>query len=181
MKKNSLLFIFILQSCFVSAQKPLFIGINPSFTFEKRYGKGEYDVNILPLVLQIPINERVDIRFATIYNYGVRINGNSVQHRGLELALPIFILEEKDASGPSEGFYIAPVVSFSRNRWDGYYHQGLYAEPGYFFKLGKKGGLSIGAQMGATYFRHPNINHPQRTLVRSHFGLKFIIGGWLGG
>lgn len=166
-------FFFLNQE--TSAQKkPLFIGINPSLTIEKDYDRGEYDINILPLVFQIPLNERLDLRFTTIYNYGIRNYGNRFFHAGLETALPVFF-KEKSADSPSEGFYVAPILSLSRNRFDKYYNSGIWFEPGYMFLIGKKMGLSLGVQFGATYFSHKH----NRDIIKSHFGLKVILGGWL--
>lgn len=159
----------------LSAQKkPVFIGINPSLTIEKDYNRGEYDINILPLVVQFSLSEKADLRFTTIYNYGIRQFGNRFYHAGIETAIPIFF-KQKDISNASEGFYIAPVISLTRNRFDKYTNTGLWIEPGYFFLIEEKIGLSVGVQFGATYFTHKN----SRDILRNHLGVKVILGGWI--
>lgn len=102
-----------------------FIGVNPSLTVEPFYEKGEMDINIFPLVYQRPFSKRFDIRLTSIFNLGIRNNGNEISHFGLETALPIFFKAKEDKKESSKGFFVAPVLSLTRNRIEEHNNVGL--------------------------------------------------------
>lgn len=67
--------ILILTAILVICKNPLlaqddkrfnFIGINPSVTVEPFYDKGEFDINIFPIVYQRSLTKRLDIRLTSI-------------------------------------------------------------------------------------------------------------------
>ena len=63
--------LLLISQTFVLAQekRPVFIGLQPSFTRETFYEEGEFDINIVPLMVQVPIDKMVDIRFTSEVNY----------------------------------------------------------------------------------------------------------------
>jgi len=69
--KFILFHLLILNSLNIFSQerKPIFLGIQPGITKEEFYEKDEFDVNVVPLVFQIPISIKFDFRFVTIANY----------------------------------------------------------------------------------------------------------------
>lgn len=151
------------------------LGINPSVTVEPFYEKGELDINVVPLVFQKTLTRRLDLRFVSVLNLGIRNSGNQISHVGLETTLPIYLAAKEDKTIPSRGFYVAPGVSFTRNRLGGHTNSSLFLEPGYQLLISPKISLTFGLQVGRTYFVYDN----EATKSGGHFGFKLIIGYWL--
>ena len=156
-------------------KKHNFIGLNPSVTVEPFYDKGELDVNIFPLVYQRTLTKRLDIRFTSIVNLGIRNIGNEISHFGFETALPLFIKQKETKNEISNGFFIAPILSVARNRVEEHNNLGVWIEPGYNLLLESNFAMTFGLQLGGTYFAFDN----GQTNWGNHFGVKIIIGKWL--
>lgn len=152
-----------------------FIGLNPGVTVEPDYAKGEMDVSIVPLVYQRPVTNRLHLRLISVVNYGVRNTGNQLSQIGMDTALPVFLGSGKNSYEPPKGFYVAPVISLTRNRMDGHNALGLWTEAGYHFLFKSKVAIMFGLQFGATHFAYDD----DQTKWGSHFGVEFIIGRWL--
>ncbi len=153
---------------------PHFFGINPSVTVESFYEKGEFDVNVFPFVYQRPITDRMDLRFTTILNLGVRNSGNEISHFGIETAIPIFLKKKESKTDFSKGFFIAPILSFTRNSIEETNNLGIWIEPGYNLLFDNKFAMSFGLQLGGTYF----IYDTGENKWGNHFGVKIIFGRW---
>lgn len=151
-----------------------FIGINPSVTVEPYYNKNEYDISIFPLIYQRTLTRRIDIRFTSILNLGVRNNGNNISHLGLETAFPIFFKKKQTGDEISNGFYIAPILCLSRNRFEQHNNLGLWVEPGYNLLFSNRFAMTFGLQFGGTYFAYDN----KSTNWGNHFGIKITLGKW---
>jgi hypothetical protein len=161
----------------LNAQKertPQFIGINPSITVEPFYEKGELDVNVFPFVYQRHISRRLDIRLTSVLNLGLRNTGNTISHFGLETAIPVFFKKRETKLECSRGFFIAPVLSLTRNRLEDHNNVGVWAEPGYHLLFESQFAMSFGLQLGATYFNYDT----GQTKWGNHFGVKIIFGRW---
>lgn len=156
-------------------KKACFIGLNPSITVEPYYEKGELDLNILPLVFQKTLTERIDFRASTIFNYGLRNTTNEISHFGGQIALPIYLKMKENLTSPSKGFYCAPGMGFARNRIEGHTNIGFWLEPGYTLMVSDTWSISIGAQLGATHFNYDNGTQKWD----QHFGIKIVFGNWL--
>lgn len=152
-----------------------FIGLNPSLTVEPFYEKGELDVNIFPLVYQRPLTKRFDIRFTTICNLGIRNQGSEISHVGMETAFPIFFKSKEDKKESSKGFFIAPIISTTRNRIEEHNNLGIWIEPGYNLLFENNFSMSFGLQLGGTYFHYDNGG----AMWGNHFGVKIIFGKWI--
>ncbi len=152
-----------------------FIGINPSVTVEPFYEKGELDINIFPLVYQRSLTKRFDIRLTSILNLGIRNNGNEISHFGFEAGLPIFFKAKENPKEISKGFFVAPILSLTRNRFEEHNNLGLWIEPGYNLLFDNNFAMTFGLQFGGTYFGYDN----GQTKWGNHFGIKIIIGKWL--
>ncbi len=176
--------IIILAAILVIYQNPLlaqedkrftFIGINPSVTVEPFYDKGELDINIFPLVYQRSFTKRVDIRLTSILNLGIRNSGNEISHYGFETGFPIFFKPKETKSEISKGFFVAPILSLTRNRIEEHNNLGLWIEPGYNLLFDNNFAMTFGLQVGGTYFAYDS----GQTNWGNHFGIKIIIGKWL--
>lgn len=152
-----------------------FIGINPSVTVEPFYEKGEFDLNVFPFVYQRSATKLVDIRLTSILNLGIRNEGNRISHYGFEAGFPVFFKRKETIKEVSKGFFIAPLVSVSRNSIEAHNNLGLWVEPGYNLLFEKNYAMSFGLQLGGTYFDYDN----GQTTWGNHFGVKIIIGKWL--
>jgi len=176
--KNLLCFLLLLGWYFNFSAQTLtatnFLGLNPSITIEPFYEKGEFDVNVCPLVYQRVITRRIDIRLNSIVNLGIRKNGNALSHLGLELAVPIFFKKKENKNETSKGFYCAPLLSVSANQRERQNNFGFWAEPGYHLLFENNFALSFGLQVGATYIKSALGDE----FLGSHFGGKVIFGKW---
>jgi hypothetical protein len=153
---------------------PNFFGINPSITVEPYYNKGEFDVNILPLVWQKPLFYRMDLRLTSILNLGVRETGNVISHYGMEFA-GVFLMKRKtEKSDCSSSWFAAPIISVSHNNIENRSSVGLWLEPGYAILFDNKFALSLGIQFGATSF----ISEQNEVSWGNHFGFKVVFGKW---
>lgn len=173
------LFIALLATCggrlnAQEAQRYFFIGINPSVTVEPFYEKGEFDVNIFPLVYQRPLTRRLDLRLTSVANLGVRANGAAMSHFGGEAALPVFFRAKDSRKERSSGFFVAPIVSLTRNRVEQHNNLGLWLEPGYNLLFENGFALAFGLQLGGTYFAYDD----GQTSWGNHFGINIIFGRW---
>jgi hypothetical protein len=176
--------IIILTTILIVCKTPLyaqedkkfnFIGLNPSVTVEPFYDKGELDINIFPLVYQRTLTKRLDIRLTSILNLGIRNTGNEISHFGFETGLPIFFKQKETKNEISKGFFIAPILSVTRNRIEEHNNLGLWIEPGYNLLFDNNFAMTFGLQLGGTYFAYDN----GQTKWGNHFGVKIIIGKWL--
>ncbi len=157
-------------------KRAAFIGLNPSVTVEPFYEKGELDVNIFPLIYQKTLSRRTDIRVSSILNFGVRNMENEISHYGAQISFPMYFKKKELLSSPSESFYIAPGIGCTRNRIELHTNFGFWAEPGYHLKITEKWTISFGVQLGATHFSYDDNTQKWG----NHFGIKIIIGRWLG-
>jgi hypothetical protein len=152
-----------------------FFGINPSVTVEPFYEKGELDINIFPLVFQRTLTKSIDFRLTSILNFGLRNNGNEISHFGFESGLPIFFKPKESKKEISKGFFMAPILSLTRNKIGEHNNLGLWIEPGYNLLFENNFAMTFGLQLGGTYFAYDN----GQTKWGNHFGIKIIIGKWL--
>ena len=73
MKLPAIILLIICTFQISAQEKPAnLLGFNPSLTVEPFYDKGEFDVNIFPLVFMHTLSIRTDLRFTTILNLGIR-------------------------------------------------------------------------------------------------------------
>lgn len=152
-----------------------FVGINPNVTVEPFYDKGELDISIFPLVYQRPLTKRFDIRLNLILNLGIRNNGNEISHFGFETGFPIFFKPKENKIEISKGFFVAPILSVTRNRVEEHDNLGFWIEPGYNLLFDNNFAMTFGLQLGGTYFTYDN----GQTKWGNHLGIKIIIGKWL--
>lgn len=155
-------------------KSPDFFGINPSITVEPYYNKGEWDVNILPWVWQKPISKRIDLRFNSILNLGIRNTGNVISHFGLEIAAPVFLRKKSQKNECSKDWFIAPILSLTQNATENRSHVGIWCEPGYSLLFENRFAVSFGLQLGMTSF----ITQQSEVTWGNHFGFKIIFGKW---
>lgn len=155
-------------------QKACLIGINPSITVEPFYKTGECDINILPLVYQRTLTKRTDIRFSSIFNYGIRNTTNRISHFGCQIAMPVFLNAKDSLQTPSKGLFLAPGIGITRNTMEKHTNAGIWIEPGYNLLIKNKWSFSFGIQIGATHFNYDNGIRKWG----NHFGVKIIIGCW---
>jgi hypothetical protein len=151
-----------------------FLGLNPSVTVEPFYEKGEFDVNILPIVYQKHFSKRFDFRVSSTVNYGIRKSSNSITHIGGQLAFPVYFKKSEDNENPNNGFFVAPGMGFTRNREEHHTNIGFWLEPGYNLLFSEDWIISFGMQFGATYFNYDSLED----LWGNHFGVKIFFGKW---
>ena len=156
-------------------KRAFMLGINPSISVETYYDQGELDINIFPGVMQLTIDKRIDLRFITLFNIGIRNDKSGFSQMGIEGALPIFLKAKEELSNHSSGFYAAPVISLSKSKIDDNVHFGLWAEPGYQLGINENFSMILGVQAGATYISY----NSGPASWNSHLGLKVIIGWWM--
>ena len=152
-----------------------FLGIQPSITIEPFYEDGELDVNILPIVLEFPIGNRVDFRILPLMNYHFGGEEQGLSDVGFFTVLPIFFKSQEESRYPF-GFYAGPVLGLGRNLINDHYTTTLAVEPGYFFETKKRFSISLGLQLGSSFFAYDA--KPNKWVF--HWGPKVSFGFWLG-
>ena len=177
MKRISILafiLFYSINSSIAQQRKPIFIGFQPGITQEKFYEKDEFDVNVIPVVFQIPLNKHIDLRFTTIGNYHFGGEENGFSDLGFQVLAPYFLKKKESTHAISKGFYIAPVGGYGRNLINDHGTYVLAAEAGYLFPTSRSFTLSLGIQFGGSYFDYDE----EPDLWRQHFGFKINLGFW---
>lgn len=169
----SILFLISIQ-LLSQEKRPVFIGLQPGITKEQFYERDEFDINVIPLVFQIPLSQRLDFRFVTIANYHFGTT-NAFSDIGFQSIFPFYFKKKETTNSLSSGFYAGPVLGAGRNLINDHYTTTLALEPGYMFKTSKRFSLTLGLQLGASYF---NYDYQPNKWV-SHFGVKINLGLWV--
>jgi hypothetical protein len=107
-------------------------------------------------------------------NYGIRNEKDQISHMGLEVGVPVFFKKKEERVEISKGFFLAPILSLTRNNEANHTNIGTWMEPGYNILFENKFALSLGLQIGGTYF----IYESSANTWRNHFGVKVIFGKW---
>lgn len=161
----SMSIIIVLLSSILNAGE-VYIGIEPSFVKEPFYVEGEYDINLLPLVVEAEISDDFSLRLVTLmtYHFG---GTEGFYDKGIEVALPYYLGDKN-----LEGFYIAPIVNLVRNDLSLYKSTTLAGEIGYAFLFDDGFSLIAGFQYGETtfYYDSGSIDPVE------HMGLKVRLG-----
>ena len=84
----------------------------PDITVERDYEKGEFDLNIAPLVVQYYLGPKLALKAASIVNLHVH-EGSEISHLGGQLSLPVYFLAHKESF--ASGIYLAPVFGLTHN------------------------------------------------------------------
>lgn len=168
-------FLLITNTIYSQEGRAFMLGLNPSITVEQFYEQGELDINIFPAVIQLSLNNRIDLRFITLFNVGIRKDVSGFANIGIETALPVYFKKKESLSKPSKGFYTAPVLSIAGNKLDQNTHIGVWLEPGYHLSISESFSMVFGVQAGATYIDYKS----GEDIFAGHFGLKVILGWWM--
>lgn len=176
--KNYLILFSLITLClnqlYSQEKRPVFIGLQPSFTKETFYEKDELDINIIPLMVQIPVGKQIGLRFTSEVNYHFGPT-DGISDVGGQIVMPIYFRKKENAKNMSHGFYAGPVLGLGQNLLDDHNTLTIAVEPGYMFKANKSFTLALGLQLGASYFDY--FNKPNAWY--SHFGFKINIGFWV--
>lgn len=167
-------FLLLTSNIIGQEKKTFLVGFQPGITVEPFYEKGEFDINVLPLIIQIPLSKRIDMRFVSLANYHFGTE-NGFSDIGINTILPIFLKKKESLIDPSKGFYLGPVLGLGRNLINNHFTITTAGEIGYMFKTEKRFTFSLGIQLGGSYFMYDN----EPAVWRQHFGPKINLGWWL--
>ena len=168
--------LYLITSSIIYAQdkRPVFIGLQPSFTKETFYEKNEFDINVIPLIVQVPVGKRIDLRATSEVNYHFGPS-DGISDVGAQFVMPIYFKKKENTKAMSHGFYAGPVLGLGTNLIDDHNTLTLAVEPGYMFKPNKRFSIALGLQLGASYFDYFN----KSNTWYSHIGFKINIGFWV--
>lgn len=154
--------------------RPFFLGFQPAVTKEPFYEPNAFDVNVLPLVIQFPVSKLADLRLTTIASYHIG-KVSAVSDIGFQVIAPIYVLPKKEGINErSRGFYLGPLLGVGRNLKNDHLTITCGVEPGYLFPAKNRFTVSLGLQLGGSYFIYDERNN----ILRSHFGFKVNLGFW---
>ncbi|MFC2090359.1 hypothetical protein ACFLT1_06240 [Bacteroidota bacterium] len=167
-------FLLFANNLIGQEKNPLFIGFQPGITIEPFYEKGEFDINLIPFVVELPLSKRIDMRFVSLSNYHFG-NEAGFSDIGINTILPIFLIKKESIIDRSEGFYLGPVLGLGRNLVNNHFTITTAGEIGYMFKAERRFTVSLGVQLGGSYFMYDN----EPAVWRQHFGPKINLGWWM--
>jgi len=167
--------LFQLVNLQAQDRRPIFIGLQPGYTAERFYDENEIDINIIPITFQVPVGKLVDFRLTTIANYHFGGEQNGVSDIGFQFVFPVYFKKKENSKDLPKGFYAGPVLGLGRNLIYDHNTMIMAVEAGYQFPTQKSFSISMGLQLGATYFEYDN----QPNVWRNHFGFKVNIGFWV--
>ncbi|MBR9917515.1 hypothetical protein GYB29_07505 [bacterium] len=179
MKKSiffTLLALITWNQCFCQSETPIFIGLQPNITVEPFYDEGEFDLDIVPLVFEASVGLRTNIKITPIVNYHFGGVNNGISDLAIYSVVPIFLKAKEERTDRPYGFYLGPVLGFGRNILNSHYTTTVGAEPGYMFETENRFTISMGLQLGGSYFSYKN-TEPNKWV--SHWGPKFSFGFWI--
>ena len=134
----------MLSQSFGQSNTPIFIGIQPNITVKPFYEKGEFDIDIVPLVLEASIGLRTNHKITPIVNYHIGGQTDGVSDISVFTVIPILFKKTENRSDKPCGFYIGPVLGFGRNLINDHYTTTLAVEPGYMFKTERRFTIALG-------------------------------------
>lgn len=179
--KSLVYFSIIITTCLIittpiyaQEKRPVFIGVQPSFTKETFYEKDEFDINIVPLMLQIPVGRLIDLRVTSEVNYHFGPT-KGISDVGAQFVAPVYFKKRDNSKTISHGFYAGPVIGLGTNLINDHNTLTVAVEPGYMFKANKSFSLALGLQFGGSYFDY----FEKANVWRSHIGFKINIGFWI--
>lgn len=171
----TLLIIISVKFSFTQSNKPIMLGVTPSISVEQGYGTGDFDLNIIPFVIEYPIIDNVNIRLTSIGKYSFRIIDSALRDIGGELAIPVYF-NFTDPPRVPNGLYIAPALMLTRNIHYNHNTASVFFEPGYNFLYNDKFSLILGLQIGRKYFLQTGATNVQQ----NYYGIKIVLGIWAG-
>ena len=175
------LFFLVILSLILSSKSfgqsniPIFIGIQPNITVEPFYEKGELDIDILPLVIEASIGLKTNLKITPVVNYHMGGEEDGISDIGVFTVLPFFFNKKETRPDRPYGFYVGPVLGFGRNLINDHYTTTLALEPGYMFETNNRFTISMGLQLGGSYFSYDT--EPNKWVT--HWGPKFSFGFWI--
>lgn len=127
--------------------------ISPTFYKGIKYGRGEFDYNVLPFYLEAETEGIANIRLYPWLNLERRKSGEGgVKNFGIGLAVPLYYSRSDFENPMSHHFYVAPgfnlLLNFSGDDFNGAFN--FYAEPGYSLRFSHWTGINVGVQLGKT-------------------------------
>lgn len=162
------------STVFGQDKKPVFVGLQPGVTVEPFYEKGDFDVNVVPVVVQLPLAKRLDFRFTSLANYHFG-SSSEFSDIGVQLIFPVYFRKKESTNELSHGLYLGPLIGGGRNLMNEHYTYIAGIETGYMFPTDNRFSLTLGLQLGGSYFSYDN----EADLWRNHFGFKINLGFWL--
>lgn len=170
-----ILFIFLIRFSYSQTERRAFAGLQPAITVEPFYEDGELDINVFPIIFESRIGQRTNIRFVPIVNYHIGGTENGLSDLSLFTVIPVFLNKAESLSDKTFGFYMGPVLGFGRNILNDHYTLTLAMEPGYMFEAEKSFTITLGLQLGGSYFNYDA--KPNKWVF--HWGPKVTFGFWL--
>lgn len=129
-------------------------------------------VNVLPVVLEWALTDRVGLRLSSVLNLQVAGPATGLAHRGGALVLPVYLSSRQERA--HHGFYVGPMAGFALNPLVDGSDLSLGAEGGARWILGQRVGLNLALQLGAS-----RLDRPTEDRWVNHFGFYPSIGVWL--
>ena len=171
------LLIISITNLYGQTKKSIYLGIQPSITVEPFYEEGELDINVFPLIFETPISQRINLRIVPMVNYHIGGVENGISDLSIFTVLPFFLKKnEENENVKPYGFYVGPVLGFGRNLINDHYTTTIALEPGYMWEAKKSFTITLGAQIGASYFGYDS--KPNKWVL--HWGPKVTFGFWIG-
>lgn len=132
-------------------------------------------MDMFPLVVEASIGLRTNLKITPMVNYHFGGAAEGVSDVGAFLVLPIFFKAKETREARPYGFYLGPVVGFGRNLLNDHYTTTIAVEPGYMFETKNRFTISMGIQLGGSYFSYDA--DPNKWV--SHWGPKISLGFWI--
>jgi len=169
----SILFFLLASPVFAEDTTPIYIGVEPRIGREDWYQDGEYDVNVIPLVIEFALSDNISFKTKTSYfmHYGgsvgskrslVGIGGNVFYH-----------FKPISDSRQYHGLFLGPLLESNYDYIEAMRHSTIAAEVGYAIPVDTDWSVNISAQYGRTNFS--DATKP----TADHFGIFVNFGYWL--
>lgn len=151
----------------------IYVGLQPGFFIEPWFGENEYNLNLLPLVIEPALSDHLGVRFRTslFYRIGNPDTGFTLDVTGGSLGL-FYYFNERTDSLQYNGFFIGPFIAYSNWILETLTSVTVAAEAGYSFPIKPRLTLNLSSQFGVSHFF-------EKDETGQHFGIFVNIGYWI--
>lgn len=171
-----LLILIIASSAEAQGRRYKLIGIQPGASMvymDPLDPLSQIDINVVPIIFQIPINTVTDFKLATIGNY--RYGGDSrISEVGFQVVFPRYFEGKERFSEKSMGWYLGPLVSGLRGFYSNLWEARAALEFGHYSEAKRGISFYYNLQAGGAYQVHPN--KPPR--IAPFAGINLGVGFW---
>lgn len=151
------------------------IALQPRVTTEKWYPNGQYDFNLVPVVIGHSTSPNWGLRYEIILNYNLATNAsNAPNQSGIQPVVPYHCATHQGAM--AQGFYAGPQIGMTYSALSSSTALTLGVEDGYSLLFTSAYSLNFGLQLGTTMLNPAPHSSVETSVI--HQSMMISFGKW---